>query len=89
MRSQLLALFAAFIKLTCKKLSSQASYDCLSWDACNISGSAFADLLYDYSLIQNDTQSALASLKLNPTAPLVQTDRASAMTDLKAYCCQK
>jgi|GEM_PF-5814808 len=54
----------------------------------SLSGSAFADLLYDCSLVGNPSYNALDSLNLNITAPLTRDDMESAMTDLKAYCCQ-
>ena len=54
-----------------------------------LGGTAFADLLYDCSLIANPGYNALDLLNLNITSPLTRDDMESAMTDLRAYCCQK
>ena len=54
-----------------------------------LGGTAFADLLYDCSLVANPGYNALDLLNLNITSPLTRDDMESAMTDLRAYCCQK
>lgn len=53
-----------------------------------LGGSVFADIVYDCSLVANPNYNALDSLNLNITAPFTRDDMESAMTDLKAYCCQ-
>ncbi len=53
-----------------------------------VGGSAFADVLYDCSLVSISDYNAIDALKLNIQAPLTKDDMQGALSDLKAYCCQ-
>lgn len=53
-----------------------------------MSASVFADLLYDCSLAVNDSSATLDHLSIT-SWPLSKDDRSTAMSNLKAYCCQQ
>ncbi|MBP6910631.1 hypothetical protein KBC03_03445 [Patescibacteria group bacterium] len=53
-----------------------------------VTSSAFADLLYDCSLVGNDVNTKIDGLRLTTKNPLNRDDLSSSMSNLKAYCCQ-